>query len=385
MIHLSTNYEPLREQIDYIGNHMLDCKSSIEAVAYLTTYRTFVAAYYFCTGEIYQDKKLNRNRQVGCTGHMKKNELFRKYHQNFLDNKSFHKEMFSSFPSLFAILDDYLESDHYIDLFQTYQKPFDEKKGEDIDILNQFFLEKDVVLKDIFEDLQRQGSIYLSPNVSFLENRPMTFLNSVENKVSLFIPPSAVCDVSFLVGLVHELGHVRDFFDLSSRGTKKVLQMYPDKSIFTEVLSVEHEMDFCRFLIDNDIHKTAAQTRLAYFYDCYFDGLIDAVLHCSIPDDCHLLVDSDDFTRKEVASLIESETNNLDSWDDTLISDRFESLQYSYGFLLAPLFSNHPQIREQFLTFRHDSFDPLALTSIGVTPENVAQEAKALMKTYFKS
>lgn len=386
MIKLNQNYDQLKEQIDYIRNHILDCKSPSVAANYQNVYRMLVNTYYICTGKIYQDNNINKNCYASYAGLEKNKTLLSRYEQNYLENKSFHQEMFSaSLENLSEIWNSYLESDAYLKLYASHQKPFDERKGEDIDILTQYFIEKDKTLLEIFKDLQKQNAIYACPDVAFLPKRAITIMNSVENKVSIFIPKNTGCNTSYLASIVHELGHVLDFYDLVQRQSNKISGTYFTKSIFAEVLSTEYQMDFYDFLMNNRYHEIEARRERALTYNSYLDSLEDASLYASLPDQYYSLVKNNTFTRKELMSLIDPEYEGLEDIEDMLASDFNESLEYSYGILLHPILSNDKKIKDQFMTIRHNYFDKEVMTSIALTPENVAEKAVEKAHTYFKS
>lgn len=385
MITLNEDYSNIKKEIEYIKNHMLDCKTPNETVIYRSILENLILLYYECTGEMYIDKKINHSHYAAFTSQMQGNILKHKYHKNYLANKDFHLEMFmSSVYLMIDTLNDYFASDEYLKLFQTYHPPIDIQRNEDIDILHQYFKEKDIVLIDILNDLQAQGRIYSYNGLLDGEKRPLASLNPIENKVNIFIP-SKIRDISFLSSLVHELAHIKDFYDILDSTSKKAQQMYAVKSLYTEVLSTEYQIGFLEFLIGNNIYKERAQLELASLYNSYIDFLDDAITYTALPSGYHFDAIGGRFSQREMIEIINPDYKELDSIEDRMLFDFQDCIQYSYGILVSSTIANGQSVREQFLTIRHSSFDKNSLISSGITPEAVAKNVEQKMKTYLKS
>jgi len=373
MIELNRDYSGLIEQLEYIKNHILDCKTPNESAVYKSTYNSLLLAYFECTGKKYSDRKINQNQYVSREGSKREKELLRKFHENYLQNKEFHRDFFvSATYDILDLTDEYLESDEYLKLYESYHPWLKEKRNDDLDILNQFLKERDIVLKEIFEDMQKQKQIYYYPSNGLNSGRPAAILNPVENKTSIFIPYSKN-NISFLSGIIHELGHVRDFYNIKTRVSKKAQQMYGLKSIYIEVLSTAYQLDFLEFLINNDIKKQEAQMNLVSCYNEYLSFLDDACCYTCLPDQYHMDAVKQVLSEKDIVRIINPSYDQYESLSDRKLNNFGECMYYSYGLLIANTISANKEICDQFLNIRHDSFDEKTLTATGITQE-VARE-----------
>lgn len=381
MIKLNTNYQQLLRQIHHVEEKMLLCQSFEEARYYWDTYDSLITSYQLCTGKSFSSSSIMENMSL----FQSESPFFQKYHNNYLENKKFHHNMFStSFFEMDDILDDYFESSEYLNLSEKEFVPLDSSREEEKSILEAFLKETDMTLFDIYQDMQQKGHIYGLTTSNILGNRPFTIFNSIENGCSIFLPNS--CNsISFLEGLVHELGHAKDFLDVSSKVSKKAQYNYFDKSIYPEVLSTKYEQEFLQFLIDNNIHKEEAQYELAAYFNTYLSFLDSALIYTILPDEYHF-----EAIKKKVSDMeIYSFTNNyLDtaSLEGELspLNDFTESIEYSYGILLANSIMDSKGQEERFLINHHDYFDKNDLLENGLSSEVVAHNITTKVKTYLK-
>lgn len=382
MIRFNHDYQGILEQLIYIQDHALDAKSPGDAASYQNVWNTLSFSYYMITGDFVFRSKINKNRDVRYSGDQKNKTLFRQFHSNYFDHRDFHKEMCSVMFDMLDIMDDYFSSDEYFELYGKYFPPFDEKKNQDRDLLEQYFKEKDIVLCDIFHDLERQGDLYIADHLP--ENRPMALFNSVQNRVSVFLS-RAKCDVSFLASMVHELAHARDFFLLHDRVSTKAQELYTTRSVYTETLPTEYQKDFFLFLIQNNIHKEEAQKHFALFYESYLDFLDVLFTYSSLEEKECKYATCHNISRRDLVKRLNPEYEELDSLSDELLPGLSEALVYSYGILLSTAYSDQKAMKDQFLNIRHTSFDAKSLNATGLTPQIVSSSVPSKMKTYFKS
>ncbi len=383
MIKLNTNYQQLLNQIHHVEEKMLLCKSFEEARYYRDTYDSLIASYQVCTGKRFISSLLMENMSL----FQSESPFFKEYHSNYLENKEFHHKMFSaSFFEMDDILDDYFESGEYLNLSEKEFVPLDSFKGEGKNILEAFLKETDMTLFNIYQDMQQNGDIYgiTTSNILGFEERPFTIFNSVENCCSIFLPNP--CDsISFLEGLVHELGHVKDLLDVDLKVSKEAQYNYFDKSIYPEVLSTKYEQEFLQFLIDNNIHKEEAQYELAAYFSIYLSFLDSALIYTLLPDEYHFEVIKGKFGDREIYSFI---NNYLDiaSLEEELppLNSFMKSIEYSYGILLANGIMDSKEQEEKFLIHHHDYFDRNDLLDNGLSAEMVAHTITSKIKTYLK-
>lgn len=388
MITLNDNYDDIRKQIDYIRTNLWRCKTKKEAMAYMESYNTLVMFYFLCTGINLLDKKIKKNKYMSEMVAEQSNAQYYKFHQNFLDHKLFHKEMItSSFFDMVDFLEEFEEGEEYLKLFQSYH-PYSIDKKEQYEILTSFFQEEDIVLKDIFDSLKKQGHFYyLPPDYSINEGNPLTLFNPAQNISNLFFS-KPIHSIEDLQGLVHELGHVRDLIDIKTRISTKAQQMYTmNKSIYTETLSTEYEQRFLSFLIENNIHKEEAIRAYYHHFNDYLSVMDNTLLLTLLPDQYHLLAVEGRLSFNEVLMLVEGNedicynSTNLEEEDFPEFSD---CLDYSYGLLLSPILMNDKEVRDQFLNIRHDYFDERKLQAIGITPERAKKDTMKMLTKYLK-
>lgn len=380
MIKLNTDYSDILKQLENLEKCIYNCPNRNTAVAYLQTYK--VLSYFYCisAGKYDLKNRMKKNKLISSIAVEKSNEMSNKYMANFLENKNFHKDMFSSFYfEAGELLDEFYASDYYDKLLATYSSPFDAKSNEDLDILLEFFKEIDPSVKEIFIDLLNKGRIYELDN--FFNGSGLTVFNSIDNICNVFIRKN-VPIVKYLATYTHEMGHVIDYFDCGKRFSKNDQKTYIQTSVYIEALSTLYQQKFYEFLFENGVKKEEVLLNVVNYFDNYLDSMGDAILFSLIPDGYHNAAVSKKYTRDQLASIVDK-TDILED-NEGFIPDFHNSMEYSYGILVANSIIHNEKKFNEFLNIRNGMFSSVKLESVGINPEYAGKQLVKNMEYFLK-
>ena len=374
MIHLNTDYQVLKKEMLSLQDEIYHQISSTTYFSYVQQYRTFLFLLSLCDTD-FSTQKIPRN--ITIMGEEKSNQLLKKYHKNFLENKSFHLSMlFSFYFDMQDMLADFYESSYYQHLISNYYPLINTKAGEDVDLLVQFFNEEDVELRDIFLDLLKKDRFYqLSPDI---DEMGITLFSTLKNTCHVFIRLRKPT-VDYLGTFAHELGHVNDFFDCQRRLSPQQQDTYCLKSPYIEVLSTMYQQKFYDFLLGNDIRKDEALlATMDYFYN-YMRCVEDAILFSLLPDQFHYDALNKPYMKSDFFRLIDQKPSFS---KEDYVPSFYSSLCYSYGMILANHMIENKKLQNQFSDCRAGYFDAQKLVGIGITPDTTNQKILKHFRQY---
>lgn len=355
MISFNQDYSDIKKQLGYVEENISSCQNVEEYMILLRDYLSLSYIYSLCTGEgdnNFINEEIKEFVSKGNPMYDRKasnmiHKAKKNFYQSYLHHKEFHHDILeASYYDMMDILSDFSKSSFYREIKGKNFSPFKEKPEE---ILVAFFQEEDVVLQDIFSDLQKQNHLYACNQL--YPGRACCVQSYSASDFFLFFRENLGM-IDQLSSIVHEIGHIRDYIDIKQRGE---LLFYDDQSLYTETLSVGYEQRFLQFLIENDIHKEEAISELYHFYKdyaTYFSSFLNL-----FGKECGYDKNSDEL---------------------------YEDLSYSYGVLIGNSIMTSEDQKNQFLSFRQELFDSEKLMAIGLTPEVVSKNMVKTMKQYLK-
>ncbi len=215
------------------------------------------------------------------------------------------------------------------------------------DLLNSFFEEENIILKDIFNDMIRQEQFFSNNK----RENPNAIYNHLQGIPSVFTYKEDK-NIIGLATIVHEIGHIYDAITLYQENKEKAFS-YTYCSLYQEVFSYYYEQKFLYFLIENTSYKIEAQNELLNHLGLLTNDL--KILRRSFS--------SSIYNTYQMASLI----------------------QYAYGPIIANCIMASSEKKQAFKRLEYDPFDSSKLIGMGLTPIEAAQTAKNKIKTYFNT
>lgn len=248
-----------------------------------------------------------------------------------------------------------ISHDVYDKMLNRKNSPIDYGKYDMLDILYNFFREEDPVLKELFEQICREGNLYYRPQ---MEGVGCYLYNNNEKTHNIFLADQ-VMDVAFLDILLHELGHAIDHHNSFSYYEKKSIfsLFYGSKYMYNEIYSQLYSLKLLNFLIQNNILKEEAEDVLFNHYADLFD-------ECTV--------------------FGELDGNFSFSSSIGLGSPFFTDLPYSYGFAIANSLFLDPSLKENFKHIQYEEFCPSKIEQTGLTLEHMTKSVVDNAKTFFK-
>lgn len=378
MIPLNTDYSDIRRQLFTLKDGLCRNMNDTDVFSYVQSWDVLYFVYFLSTGMMVDNGRFKQDKILYQKASERNNVIRNRYHQNFLNHKAFHAEMFSSFYfEAVDILDDFYSSNYYQKLISSYYPVLDFKNDEDLDLLFQFFREEAPELADLFSDLLKSGHLYrLNPS---LDRDGLTIFNSFDNICNVFVR-ERVSSVEFLATIIHELAHVLDYFDYGLRFSRHRQKLYSVQNLYVEVFSTLYQQKFYEFLIKNGVRKDETTLNVARYFDSYITGVGDAILFSMLPDEYYRSAVSGEFTRDYMVSLIGEDICASSSADYTPLFD--ESLKYTYGIMIANSIIHDKKKYDEFLNIRSGYFDARNLMTIGITPEEMGKQMIKNMQNF---
>lgn len=197
-------------------------------------------------------------------------------------------------------------------------------------MLEEFLIEEDRTLFDIYLDICKQERIYYNK----ANRNACVVYNHLQNIPNIFLPFKTF-NIEACISLAHELGHVRDFMGISDFSSKDIND-YALCSSYQEVISFDYENKFLQFLMED--HDYVKEVQRAIFHN--------------------------------VRSLEESikQDRNTIAKGNCNIFTLFCDIQYSYGPIVAASLDTLIEKR-CFQQFQYDYFDSKKLEENGLSPE----------------
>lgn len=388
MITLNTDYDELYRQIKNIENHFLDCNNLNSAAVYYATYQSLAEFYFRATLQNPCDKKVNHNKFVKYSGIQRLNSLAKKRINHFIENQKSHLSYISSIFFEFSdILNQFIDSDYYEYL---YFKPMPNiSVDEGFDILCSFFDEYCPRVGELFGCFLEEDKFFMLPEIGLYSNREgCTIYNSVDNVCDVFLKPN-IKSLELFSLIIHELSHVEDMESYASFSSPINTSLYQMKSPFCEVPAFYNQFRFYEFLFKNNIYKDAAIADLVNNLVMAIESMDNLLLFSMYPSN-NLQKQSVCISKRDILNTIIEEKVDEDvpiEFDDTdIINENIsldDSIQYSYGPLLAMAMIGDEQLYKKFLMIRDGYFDRDKLTSIGLSQDAVQQKVIKKSQDFF--
>lgn len=383
MITLNTNYDELYQQIKNIEEHFLDCNSLNSAAVYFATYQSLVELYFNATLQNPCDKKVNRNKFVRYSGMQRINELSKKRINHFIKNQESHLSYISSvFFEFSDILNEFIDSDYYKYLY--FKDKSNISIDEGFDILYSFFDECCPRVGMLFDYFLKENRFFMLPEISLYFNRDgCTIYNSVGNVYDVFLKPN-MKSLELLSLIVHELSHVEDIQNYTSQSSPINSSLYQMNSPFCEVPAFYNQFRFYEYLLKHGIYKDDVIAEWVNNLAMSIESMDNLLLFSMYPSK-KLQKQSVGIPKNNIlTAILEERKEDIPiEFDDAVIIDENisldDSIQYSYGPMLAMAMMGDDQLYHKFLMIRDRYFDSDKLSCIGLSQDLMQQ--KVIKKT----
>ena len=384
---LNTNYDDLYRQIKNMEEHFIDCTSANSSAVYYGAYQNLVEFYFSATYRNPCNPKINRNKFVRFSGLQQLNSISHKRIEHFIQNQKNHSSFISS--SIFDFVDvvnDFIDSDYFNSVFWKSSPIISDFEGQDI--LSSFFKERCPNMQGLFDSFLEQKKFYMLPQSELFSGRDgCTLYNPVENESNVFFS-SRIHSLRLLSLIVHELSHVEDFSDYFQKASSINVCLYQMRSPFCEVPAFYNQFHLYEYLLKNDIYKDAVMVELM----SEFNGLIDSMnnlLLLSMFSPSKLRKRSVSISKEEILDdvLERVQEECLFEYDESAVVNENvsldDSIQYSYGPLLAIAMMDDEALYRKFSMIRGDYFDKDKLSSVGLSQDGVSQKVLKKCDDFF--
>lgn len=198
------------------------------------------------------------------------------------------------------------------------------------------------------------------------------------NKVDFIVFRNQKQSLETLATLIHEIGHVEDFKNMSS----SKLVDYTYRSPFSEVHSLKEEKQFYDYLLKNKIYDDEIKDEVLFECDNIIEYLVSLLIYSKISsgylERSKFLFIKDSWIEEALQG---TNLNPLFVLDNFEMIDFFDSYVYSYGELLSTYFLEHPDKYEAFRSKKYDFFHPSLFQELDITSSDIV---KSLYKRYEK-
>ena len=283
----------------------------------------------------------------------------------------------SSFFDFVDVVEDFGDSDYYNSIFWKSSPIISDFEIQDI--LSSFFRDCCPEMQELFDSFLEQKKFYMLPQSELFSGRDgCTLYNPVENESNVFFS-SRIHSLRLLSLIVHELSHVEDFSDYFQKASSINVCLYQMRSPFCEVPAFYNQFRLYEYLLKNDIYKDAVMVELMSEFKGLIDFMDDLLLF-SVFSSNELRKRSNFISREKILAdvLEQGEGNDFFEFDESgLVNENIsldDSIQYSYGPLLAIALMDDEALYRKFSMIRGDYFDKDKLSSIGLSQEDVSQK-----------
>lgn len=297
--------------------------------------------------------------------------------ENFLSNKLYHREI------LGKSFDEASEAMVEIALSRYFRrKHFPRiRDGERSEILEAFFKDSFPEGRDILEELLEDGHLYRFDSITTMGVPAFTIFNTDEKfgNVFLYKKPRSVVT---LASLIHEMGHVHDYLDVTSTFSNSGIIDYSVNSIFVETLSCYYNQLFLEYLLKNGIREEEVIFSFKEFFTSLFSYLESGLLLTLLSENEYRKV-CDGNVMKEVVvkSLLEKKIIEEGEYSFSSLSSMMSGIdenRYSYGILISNMIINGEISLDDFMSIRGKDFNKESLESIGFS---ASKATKSLVRT----
>lgn len=380
------NYRIMQEEIEYLLNAIHKTNNIYDKLNLYGACELLIFEYWTNNPDgINYYRKLNHNKSFISEQRNKIQRLNANAFKDFISKKDFYLNFCETF--LHGITDiDYLDlsSDKYgvtkinsDDKYDVFVEFLTKYYPDFIELFNYLVTDKRIFNIESFceDDLQHN---YSTGGISIYNPYCLNYY--------IFVKENPVIGIE-LTSLAHEFGHICDYENLISIGSKKDYSYYTFKSPFIETISSMMELQFSDFCIDHHIDEKAIKADLQDFYLNIIYHFNELNLICNLPDS---ILRSDKYKNVSKEKLYKIATENCEIAVD--FADFCEpqelnyeyNIEYGYGRLLATYFtylrkndpSKYIESFDKFLKLRNGYFPRNFCKQIGTNSEEMSKIVK---------
>ncbi len=383
MIKLNEDYSNIYTKTKELENHFLDCKKPLDSEAYVKIYETLLE-FLMNEDEDYSPKvNLYKNRFVHFSSNEKNNSIQKKITEDLIINKENHSRLILNFiDEINEIISDYI-STYYIDVEKNGFSHICSKEQEEI--LEDYFESEGRELHDLFFEYRENNDVYKMPSYLYnlTESLGATIYNPLDNKSMIFLADNEN-KIGELSTIIHEFGHVLDFYTYSKTHSNSMTSLYFQTSPYIEVNSTYQEYKFYEYLLNNNIYKDDTKSFLLDSALSYLQSL-SSLAPIEFVNSKLLRKNRLILSRKELVSSVMKETGvalELSNCDEAI--DMKSALEYSYGMMIAFSMLDDQSLYDKVQMIRSPYFDKGKLDSIGLDDDRMSKVMVKKMKNYFE-
>ena len=383
MIKLNYNYSNICTKIEELENHFLDCKKPLDSEAYVLTYETLLE-FLMNENEDYLPKvNLYKNRFLRFSSNEKNNLIQKKITEDLIINKENHSRLILDFiDEINEIISDYI-STYYIDVEKNGFSHICSKEQEEI--LEDYFKSEGRELHDLFFEYRENNDIYKMPNYlrDLTKSLGATIYNPLDNKSIVFLDDNEN-KIGELSTIIHEFGHVLDFYTYSKTHSNSMTSLYFQMSPYTEINSTYQEYKFCEYLLNNNIYKNDTKSFLLDSAVSYLQNL-SFLAPIGFIDSKLLRKHKGILSREEIFDSVRQETGvtlDVSTFDKSI--DMKSALEYSYGMMIAFSMLDDQSLYDKVQMIRGPYFDKGKLDNIGLNDDRMSKIMVKKIENYFE-
>lgn len=359
----------LEKQIELLFNQYRSATSFEEALVILDPLCELNDYHFYLTEKPYisERKIVSVNPYYYVRTNYRVNSMLQQYVSNFIHYKDFHNQFSREIVGEYA--DAFYQSIHSItkENFQQYSASFLK------DVLEDYFFSCDSEGLNLYKELQNDNRIASLLSSFYIQNLDSELGKSyfdLYNHKSFVNILSYTDDLYSLETIVHEIGHVEDFADVSTID-------YFFKSIYMEVHSLYREKKFEQYLMQHGNEREVLKMKSIRLEETY-QNVYALSLLSHLPNHFFKKNKYNQITQKQIESLFDTsmldEKLSLELYFQEL--NLFQILLFSYGDILSSYFIEDPESYSYFRKKRKDYFDPKLLQELGITSESVTRILK---------
>lgn len=372
---LNIDYSDLKRQIIELAESL---KHTPDKDDFYRKYMTFGALNY-----VYSLRKRSNvflSEEIEEFGIKCYDEGCLKAKDDFLSNKLYHREVLGkSFDENSEVMVEIALSKYFRSLRRKHFSRI--KDGERCEILESFFKDSFPEGRDILEKLLEDGHLYRFDSIAAMGVPAFTIFNTEEKLANVFLynkPRS----VATLASLIHEMGHVHDYLDVTSTFSNTEIIDYSVNSIFVETLSCYYNQLFLEYLLKNGIREEETIFSFKEFFTSLFSYLESGLLLTLLSENEYRKVcDGNVLKEVVVKSLLDKKVIEEGEYSFSSLSSMMSGIdenRYSYGILISNMIINGEISLNDFMSIRGKKFNKENLEGIGFDADKAK---KSLIKT----
>ncbi len=281
------------------------------------------------------------------------------FFNNFIYNKEFHKNFMSniidglgySLKEIFSI--DNLENlaSCEVDELTSF---IDNKKLNSL--LFNYFENNDKEALNIYQELVNDNRIFESDEI-----RCSYTTYDIINRLPFMVifKDNSIFD---MIAMVHEIGHIKDIYRYNNK-----IYDYINKSTFSEVFPMYKENRLYDYLINNNLYKND-------IINSFKVNLLDCFTGCILIEK---LASLNSYYLKNRRYI-----QNFFNYDSNADFNIFDTITYSYGFLLGTYFSENEDKIEYYTKQKYFLFNKRDLDNLGINSKDIVDSYQKKLRKY---